>query len=156
MKFLIVLIISIFSTSAFGQKLNREEIRKQLQNIHSITLENQGKEGVWFPKESAELLLDLVSNKLKHSLDIIDNQDNQIKALQSTIDAYKLSNQSYIRLSELNKNMFDTAMENLANLDSSELSWYETPKATFIYGLIVGGVVVYGTTYLSIKALEHR
>lgn len=154
MKFLIVLIISTFSVPALGQKLNREEIRKQLQGIQSVPLKHQGQEGVWFPKEDAELLLDLVSTKLKLSLDIIDNQDVQIKALQSAVDAYKLSNQSYLDLSNLNRSMFDTAMKHLPDLNPPELSWYESPKATFIYGLMVGGAVVFGTTYLATQALE--
>lgn len=155
MKFLIVLIISTFSVPVFGQKLNREEIRNQLNKISSISIEYQGKAGVWFSKEDAELLLDLVSNRLKQSFDIIDSQEIQIDALQSAVNAYKISNKSYSELSELNRNMFNVAMEHIPNANTTESSWYESPKATFIYGLIVGGVVIFGTTYLSIKALEQ-
>lgn len=154
MKFLIVLIISTFSVPALGQKLDRKEIRKQVRSIISVPLEYQGKEGVWFPKKDAELLLDLVSTRLKLTLDTIDNQDIQIQALQSAVDAYKLSNQSYLELSTLNKDMFDTAMKHLPDLNPPEPAWYESSTATFVYGIMVGGAVVFGTTYLSIKALE--
>lgn len=156
MKYLIVLIICAFSASSFGKKLDRSEINESISNIKSIPLKHNGKDGIWFPKEDAELLLNLVTNKFKLSLDIIDSQNLQIAAQKSAIDGYKLSNESYMDLSSLNKEMFDVAMKHLPDLNPPKPSWYESPKATFVYGLMVGGVVVMGTTYLATQALDSR
>jgi len=157
MKSLLVSIICAFSTPAFAaDQLDRTEINRSLSQIKSISLKHQGQDGVWFPRQDAEFLLDLVSTKLKLSLDIIDNQNTQIDALKSAVEGYKQSNKSYLELAELNRKMFDTAMQHIPNLNPPEPSWYENTKATFIYGLVVGGVVVFGTTYLATKALENK
>ena len=70
------------------------------------------------------------------------------------MDGYKLSSESYMKMANLNHQMFSTAMKHMPDLNPPELSWYETPEATFIYGMIAGGIVVFSTTYLATKALD--
>lgn len=157
MRSLIVLIICAFSTSSLAaEQINRAEINKSISNIKSIPLKHQGKDGVWFSKTDAEILLDLITDKLKLSLDIIDNQSIQIAALKSAIDGYKQSNKSYLDLANLNRQMFDVAMKHLPDLNPPEPGWYESSTATFVYGLVVGGLVVFGTTYLATEALGKQ
>lgn len=154
MKFLIVSIILASSTFAQAQVIDRAELKKSLENVRSVPVKHDGVQGVWFPEKDAELLLDLVSTKLKLSLDIIDNQNVQIAALKSAVDGYKQSKNSYAELADFNRTMFDTAMKHLPDLTPPEPSWYESPEATFVYGLVLGGAIIFGTTYLSIKSLE--
>jgi hypothetical protein len=154
MKFLIVSILLAFSSVVHAQDIDRAAINEGLKNVRSVTLKHNGQEGVWFPKKDAEFLLDLVSTKLKLSLDIIDNQNIQIAALKSAVDGYKQSKDSYAELADFNRTMFDTAMKHLPELNPPEPSWYESPKATFIYGVVLGGAVVFGTTWLATQALD--
>lgn len=154
MKFLIVSIILISNNLTYAQTINRYELKKYVENIHSVPVKHNGKDGVWFIKKDAELLLDLVSNKFKLSLDIIDNQNAQIIALKSAIDGYKSSKNLYLEMATFNRTMFETAMKYMPNLNPPEPSWYENSKASFIYGVVIGGVTIFGTTYLSTKALE--
>lgn len=155
MRFLLVSTILFFSSVANAQDINRSAINERLKQVQSIPLKHDGKEGVWFPKADAEFILDLVSTKLKLSLDIIDNQSIEIGALKSAVDGYKKSNEQYLKLADLNKAMFDVAMKHMPDLVPPAPSWYESPKATFIYGVVVGGAVVFGTTYLATKALSE-
>jgi len=154
MRLLIASIIFGFSFNAFADDLDREAINDALINIKAVPLKHDGKEGVWFPKADAEILLELVTNRLKLSLDIIDTQTIQIKALKDVVESYKASNTSYAELAEHNQQMFDVAMKHIPELDPPEPSWYETPKATFIYGIIVGVAITAGTTYLAIQAVK--
>lgn len=154
MRSLIVSTILIFSSVAYAQDIDRTAIRERLKTVRSVPLKHNGQEGVWFPKSDAEFMLDLVSNKLKLSLDIIDNQNVQIAALKSAVDGYKQSSKQYSELAELNRTMFDTAMKHMPDLHPPEPAWYESPKATFIYGLVAGGAIVFGTTYLATQALS--
>jgi hypothetical protein len=154
MRLLTVLIIFAFSATARADDLDREAINDALINIKAVKLKHDGQEGVWFPKADAEILLELVTNKLKLSLDTIDNQTIQINALKDAVNSYKESNASYAELADHNQQMFDIAMKHLPDLDPPEPSWYETPKATFVYGIIVGVGVAVGATLLAIESIE--
>ena len=152
MRLLSVLIVLISSNSVFAEELDRTEINLAIQSITSVKLIYDGKEGVWFPKKDAGTLLTLVDTKLKFALDTIDNQDNLLDIKDKSIELYKGSSLAYAELASLNKQMYDVAMEHIPSINK-KLSWYETPKATFVYGVIIGALVVVATTYLSIEAL---
>jgi len=115
-----------------------------------------GKDGIWFDAKSAEILLDLVQNRLKLALDIIDAQGSQIGSLNQAIAAYKLSSAQYQELASLNRSMFDTVMEQLPNLTPPEPPWYSSSRATFIYGVVVGGAVVFAASYLAVQTLDNK
>lgn len=157
MRYLIALIVCAYSVPAFGSDdIDRTEINKALKNVQSKPLKHNGKDGVWFSKEDAAILLEIVQVKFKKSLDVIDNQNTQINALKSAVEGYKLSNKSYLNLSNLHKKMFDTTMKHLPDMIPEGPSWYESPEAMFFYGAVVGAVVVFGTTYLATRALGEK
>ena len=153
MKFLTVLII-LASSSVSAQSIDRSKINQSLQEIKTIPLSNNGKDGVWFEKKDAEIVLDLVKNKFKLALDIIDDQAAQAESLKIAVEALKLSNQSYLDLADINKQMFDVAMKHMPDLDPPEPPWYKNSKATFVFGIIVGGATMFGSTYLAVRTLK--
>lgn len=142
MRSLIVLIILVFNVNVYADEIDRSKINDSLQSIQSTPLIHGGKEGVWFPKESADLLLDLVQNQFKRSLDIIDAQTVQINSLKEANAARKLSAEEYEKIATFNKQMFDTMMEHMPNLVPPPLSWYETSTAFYIYGVLTGALVI--------------
>jgi hypothetical protein len=143
MKFLIALII--LGSDGASTDLDRSEINKSIQNIRSVPLEHNGEEGVWYPKADAELLLGLIG-KLSLALDIIDDQSKQIKYLKISKNSYKEASQQYKGVAVMNKDMFNIAMTNLSSLEPVDYAWYETPTATFLYGLAVGvGVILFSS-----------
>ena len=85
MRLLIVWGILAFSIDASAEKLNRSELNKVLENLHPVKVKHQGKNGIWFSEEEAEGILGILDEKLPLALDIIDNQDIQIKALGAAI-----------------------------------------------------------------------
>ena len=88
MRFLIVLIIFVFNSTALAEKLDRAEINKSLQDIQSISLKHKGKSGVWFSEQDSDKILILVEEKLPQALDIIDGQDREILLLKNAIKSY--------------------------------------------------------------------
>lgn len=157
MRYLIGLIICAYSQDIWAAtQLDRTEINNTLSTIHSVPLPNKGQDGIWFPKADAELLLDLVSGKFRLALDTIDEQTTEISALTAAVNSLKVSNQSYQDLANLNKQMFDTAMATIPKLVPPAPAWYENSKATYVYGVVTGGILVFGTTYLATQTFGHH
>ncbi len=140
-----IFLIALTILGSDGSKLDRTEINNSIKGISSIPLQNNGVDGIWLSKVDAEKLFILVSERLPLALDIIDNQTNQIDFLKKSMDLYKLSLMQYKEIAELNGQMYSTAMENLLKLQPPELAWYESPKATFIYGFLVGAATIIGS-----------
>jgi len=143
----------IFTFNVTDVNLDRSKINQSLSTITSVPLKYQNKEGIWLSTSDSEILLDLVSSKLKLSLDIIDNQNIQINALKSAVDSYKLSSSQYLELSKLNMAMYNTATNNLSKITNTH-SWYNSSEAMYIYGFVSGAVVIMGTTYLAVRLLD--
>jgi hypothetical protein len=148
MRFLTALIVYIFSSTAYAQNVSRAEINSALESIKSIPLKHNGQEGVWFPKDDAEIILSIIEEKLPLTLDIIDKQSEQIKLLETALTSYKASNEHYKELVGLHRQMFDTAMKYLPKLDAPDPAWYETTKATYIYGVITGAALIVGAAWV--------
>lgn len=151
MTFLIVSIIFAFNVTDVN--LDRSKINESLSAIESIPLKYKNKDGIWLSTKDSEILLDLVSTKLRLSLDIIDNQNIQINALKSAVESYKIVSNQYLKLSDLNKSMYDTAADSLSKITNIS-PWYNSPEAMYIYGFISGAVVIMGTTYLATRVLD--
>lgn len=156
MRFLIALIILASSFPVYAAKLDRSEINKTLKSIKSVSLTHKGQKGVWFPEADADILLNLVTEKFKLSLDIIDAQEEQSKAQKSAIDSYKLSGENYEKLATYNLNMFDVAMKHIPKLEPPDYSWYEKPGSTFIWGYVAGTVVTIVTAYVAVQAIDNK
>lgn len=154
MRFLIVLTILASSSISNAEKLNRSEINKSLAGIKSVPLIHKGQKGVWFPEADAEVLLNLVSIKLRLSLDIIDDQSDQIDKLNISIENYKEVSNNYKQLAQYNQDMFDIAMKHIPNLKPPEYSWYEKPGSMFMWGAITGAIVTLGLTYAAVSTVE--
>lgn len=140
MKFLIGLII--LGSNSLPNELDRSTINNSLHDIKSVELDYKDKEGVWFSKTDAEIILNLISDKLILALDIIDNQTLEIDLLKNSIKSYKLSIQQYKNLSDLNLKMYNITMEHISNMEHVEYVWYESSTATFVYGIIIGVSVI--------------
>ena len=148
MRFLLALIVCVSSATASAEELNREEINKLLRSVQSVPIKHNGKDGVWFSANDAEALLSILETKLPAAFNIIDEQSKQIALLESSIASYKASNEQYKSLVDLNRQMFDTAMKYLPDLNPPQPAWYETPKATYIYGIITGAVIIVGSAWV--------
>lgn len=155
-KYLIVLISLIFSINTYGQSIDRLELNSSLSNIKATPVEHNGVNGVWFSNEDAEIILDVLEKKLPLAIDTIDKQDKQIQSLKIAVDSYKEVSKSYSDIADLNLKMFNVAMENVPKIIPSEPAWYESQKAMFMYGILVGGAVMLGSTYLAVQVLQQK
>lgn len=138
MKSLIVSIILISNPVFAAGKINRAEINKSLSDITSVPLVHEGKQGVWFPAESADVVLQLIETTLPIALRIIDSQAEQILYLKDANLSYKTAIVQYKQVGDLNKEMYKIAMENLPKFSSLSPPWFDTTTAWFIYGIVVG------------------
>jgi len=137
----------IYSSTA-NAELNRDEIKKDLKAIKSVTMAKDGVAGVWFDLGSADIILQMIEVKLPKALDIIDAQTEQINSLKLAVDQYKLSIDQYKDLATYNKNMLDIALKYFPDLKPPEYSWYEKPVSTFIYGILVGAAIIVTSSYV--------
>ncbi len=145
MRFLIVLTILVYSATASAQQLDRAEINKALQSIKSVPLKHKGQDGVWFSVDDADKLLQLVQKKLPQALDTIDAQTEQAKALNIAIDAYKTSNNQYLKVAELTMSALDVALKYIPQIIPPNPPWYKSGKAVYIYGVLTGAGAVIGS-----------
>ena len=70
MRFLVVLIISIYNTTALAQKLDRAVINQSLNGIKSVPLKHNSLNGIWFSTKDAEIILQLID---KHRPEMYTN-----------------------------------------------------------------------------------
>jgi len=147
MRLLIVLLILIFSSSVYAQKIDRTEITKAVKDLKPIVVKNQGIDGVWFSTGDAERLLNLVEKRLPQALDIIDAQDQQIISLNSAMNLYKLTIQSYNEYANYNKDMLNTALKYFPELRPPEPPFYKEPVVVYIGGVLTGAAIIVISAY---------
>jgi hypothetical protein len=154
LKRLLIVFVGLISSSANAEELNRDQLRKLVTGLNPIVTKNNGQDGVWFPKTDAERILEILEKRLPLALDIIDAQGKQIEALKGSVESYKASMALYQEYSEYNLKMFDVAMKSFPDLKPPELGWYEKPSTTFVYGVVVGVVLVVTSAYVLDKSLH--
>ena len=145
MRFLSVLIICLFSLSAQAAKIDRTEINNLLKQIKSQPLLHDAQTGIWLDPYSGEIVLDLLENKLRLALDIIDDRDEQLKVQKGIADNFIkiIGNYEYV-MKEYTETV-DKTLEKITH--EIEIPWYKKPAFMYAYGVatatVVFGVSVY-------------
>jgi len=148
MRLLSVFAVLVFSSSVYAQKIDRAEITKAVKDLKPVVVKNQGADGIWFSTGDAEKLLNLVEKKLPLALDIIDAQDQQITSLNTAINLYKLTIQSYNEYANYNKDMLNTALKYFPELRPPEPPFYKQPVVVYIGGVLTGAAIIVVSAYV--------
>jgi len=154
MRLLTVLGILAFSTTANAEKLDRTEINRALKSLKPTQVKFQGKDGVWFSEDQAEIVLGLLEDKLPSALDLIDSQDMQITALKNAVNAYKISTNSYKETATYYQQGLNDVLQAFPKLKPVQYSWYEDRTATYIYGIITAAGTIALSAWILDKAQE--
>lgn len=145
MRFLSVLIIFLFSLSVQAAKIDRTEINNLLQQIKTRPLLHDAQTGIWLDPYSGEIVLDLLENKLKLALDIIDDKDEQLEIQKGVADNFIniIGNYEYV-MKEYTTTV-DKTLEKI--IHEIETPWYKKPAFIYAYGVMTAtaifGISVY-------------
>jgi len=153
LKRLLIVFVSLTSSSAYADTLNRDQIRKLVEGLTPTATKYNGQDGVWFNKVDAEKVLEVLGKRVPLALDIIDGQDKQIGLLKESVELYKSSSLMYQDYSKYNQQMLEVAMKSLPDLQPPQLSWYEKPHSTFLGGVVVGITLVVTSAIVLNKSL---
>jgi len=152
---LLIASVILISSPVFADELDRAQLNKDLKGINPTVVTYNGQKGIWFTTEDGDKILQLVEKKLPLALDIIDVQNKQVLALQESIDLYRKSSLEYKEVAEMNRKMFDTAMNSLPNLKPPTTLWYENHKFVYVMGVLSGIGVMVAASYI-IKSIPAK